>query len=74
MLIAQFEAFFGISPWEFVMNRRLDFAKTLLETTSKRINDIAFEVGMDPKYFSDFFKTKMGTTPTAYRTFLRHKT
>ena len=71
MLIAQFEAFLGVSPWEYVGNLRLERAKSLLETTSKSIYEIAPDVGMDPKYFSDFFKTKMGVSPTTYRKSLR---
>jgi AraC-like DNA-binding protein len=66
-LIAQFEAFFSISPWEYVMEHRLVFAKALLENTSKPIYEIALDVGMDPKYFSDFFKARMGISATEYR-------
>ena len=68
MLIVMFETVFGRSVWEFVMDRRLEHAKTMIEKDrSKPINDIAFEIGMDPKYFSDFFHARMGVAATQYR-------
>ena len=47
---------------------RMDHAAILLETTSKKIIDITFEVGYnDPNYFSFTFKKRTGLTPKEFR-------
>jgi AraC-like DNA-binding protein len=46
----------------------LEKAKTLLVTSDKSINEIAFELGFEyPQNFSKLFKKKVGISPTRYR-------
>jgi len=56
------------SPSEYVMQVRLNAAKTLLTTTDKLIADIAHETGFyDHAHFIRSFRAAAGTTPAAYR-------
>lgn len=57
---------FGISANEYIINKRLSFAKNLLENGySENIKDLSLSVGYnDPLYFSRAFKKKYGISPT----------
>jgi len=56
------------SPSEYVMNIRLNKAKTLLATTDKRITDIAQETGFyDHAHFIRSFRAATGLTPAVFR-------
>lgn len=58
----------GITPHQFQENLRLTRARQLLETTSLRIGEIAREVGYeDPFYFSNRFKKRFKSSPSALR-------
>jgi len=62
-----------LTPSEYVMNVRLNAAKTLLSTTDKLITSIAAETGFyDHAHFIRSFRTATGQTPAAYRRQLRH--
>jgi len=51
-------------PGTWLLNKRLDFAKFLLETTNKNIYEIVFESGFKNRsHFIRVFKNKFGTTP-----------
>lgn len=53
---------------ECLTAKRISKSKELLKSTSKRVSEIAFEVGYnDSHYFSYIFKQKTGTPPGAYR-------
>lgn len=53
---------------DFVIDIRMNEAKTLLERTSLRVNEIADRLGYsDITYFSNLFKRKAGVTPSEYR-------
>lgn len=65
----QFKHVTGVNFSEYLMRLRLDGAVRLLETTNKKVYEIARIVGYrDVKYFCRLFKKKMGTTPEQYRT------
>lgn len=67
-LSLQFQKDFGITFKEYLCKYRLDEAKNLLETTSKKISEISQTVGyQDHKYFSRIFKDYTGITPREYR-------
>lgn len=54
---------------KYLTDYRLDKAKELLLTTSKKSNEIGLMVGYkDPHYFSYLFKKTQGMTTTQYRT------
>ena len=52
----------------YIRHRRIDYAKTLLETTSLQVQSVAQLCGiLDIHYFSRIFKAAVGMSPTAYR-------
>ncbi|MEO8711533.1 MAG: AraC family transcriptional regulator [Parafilimonas sp.] len=66
--LREFKKYFGITPHQYIMQRRLNAAKKLLETTSNSIAEICFAVGYeDVNSFSKLFKKNFQTTPLAYQ-------
>ena len=58
----------GVTITDYVTDKRLSHAATLLSYTQKPIKSIARQVGIpDVQYFSRLFKRKMNMTPTQYR-------
>ena len=58
----------SLSTSIFIRNFRLDKARQKVISTSKRISQIAFEVGFkDPAYFCRCYKQKFGNAPTQER-------
>lgn len=65
---AAFTTAFGATPHQFVLNRRIHRAKTLLATTAMSITEIAVTVGFStPSHFATTFKNRVGMSPSAYR-------
>lgn len=59
---------FHKTPYQFVLDRRMSRAKQLLVTTDLSVTDISVAVGFSsPSHFATTFKTRIGVTPTAYR-------
>ena len=59
---------FGISPKEFIGERRMLEAKRLLLFTVRPVEDIAYELGLkDAAYFSRFFRERVGAPPGLWR-------
>lgn len=59
---------------EALTRKRIDRAKELLENTSRKTCEIAWEVGYsDPHYFSSTFKKMTGMTPRSYGRKVRDK-
>ena len=66
--LREFKKYFGLTPHQYTMQRRLNAARHLLKTTSKSIAEICFEVGYsDVTSFSKLFKKTFSLTPAAYR-------
>ena len=58
----------GFGPCAFVLRRRIEEAKRLLETTTMSIADVAERCGFgDAAHFSTTFRKQTGQTPTAWR-------
>ncbi|WZU02987.1 AraC family transcriptional regulator [Erysipelothrix sp. D19-032] len=58
----------GMSPIDFVLNKRITEAKRLLESTDYSISQISAIVGFSsPSYFSQFFKKEIGMSPRKYK-------
>lgn len=56
------------SATQLIQRRVLLEAKRLLQSTDLSVKEIAFELGfVDHAYFSNFFKSQTGTTPTTFR-------
>ncbi len=59
---------FGVTPLHFIINKRIEMAMHLLESTELSIKDIALSTGFDNSYyFSRMFKKLATVTPTDYR-------
>ncbi|QRY46706.1 helix-turn-helix transcriptional regulator [Mycolicibacterium boenickei] len=59
---------FNATPYQFVLTRRIDQAKSLLATTMLSMTEIGLAVGFsNPSHFATAFKQRVGVTPTAYR-------
>lgn len=56
----------GATPLEFIRNYRLDKAAALLRA-GRRIGEAAEACGLDPRTFSDAFRTRFGMTPSEWK-------
>lgn len=67
-LYRKVKALTGISPVELLREMRLQKGYTLINTTTKSVSEIAYEVGFHtPSYFSNCFKKQFGLYPTELR-------
>ena len=58
----------GLSPHEYLTQRRLEVAKQMLKKTNLPIVEIAADVGFNSQsHFITLFKQQVGTTPLKYR-------
>ncbi|HIS78036.1 MAG TPA: helix-turn-helix domain-containing protein [Candidatus Caccousia stercoris] len=63
-----FSARFGVTPYRYLLSRRLETARLLLRGTALPVREIAFRLCFsDEHYFSSLFRRKTGQTPSAYR-------
>ena len=63
-LYRKVKALTGASPVELLRKARLVRGRQLLETTSKNISEVAYEVGFSaPSYFTKCYKDEFGTLP-----------
>ncbi|HEY5585884.1 MAG TPA: AraC family transcriptional regulator [Ruminiclostridium sp.] len=63
-----FKTSIGISPYEYLINYRINVSKSLLKTTNNSVTEISFLVGFnDVNNFIRYFKRLVGTTPNCYR-------
>lgn len=64
----------GISLGSYIIQKRIEAAKNLLENTGLPINSIADKVGYgNYSYFTKLFKKETGYTPNEYRQLARQK-
>ena len=67
-LYRKVKALTGLSPVELLRQMRLQRGHTLLQTTTKTVNEISYEVGFGtPGYFSKCFKQQYGKYPMEMR-------
>ncbi len=65
-----FKQFSGMTPYEYLINYRIDMAKKLLRSTENSVGQIAFAVGfLDECNFIRKFKKVVGVTPLHFRKF-----
>lgn len=66
--ISAFRQSFQSTPYQYLLDRRVERAQTLLLTPSLSIAEIASAVGFrSPGYFATAFKRRVGVSPSAYR-------
>lgn len=66
--VQKFTSCVGMSPHAYVLQKRLEKSKYLLEDLSMSVSQVAEHVGFfDSKYFCVFFKKHTGLSPTEYR-------
>ncbi|MEM6319914.1 MAG: AraC family transcriptional regulator [Bacteroidota bacterium] len=64
----EFKAIYEDSPKNYLTNKKVQKAKSLLATSDLTIGEVAYEVGFtDPYYFTRLFKKKEYLTPSAFR-------
>jgi AraC family transcriptional regulator len=58
----------GLTPYQFLLKKRLDRARTLLEETRVPIAELALELGFGSQsHFTSMFHQRFSITPAAYR-------
>lgn len=63
-----FQSRMGISPGQFILQKKTETATQLLTSTDLPIASIADSLGFGSQfYFSNFFKKQTGMTPSSYR-------
>lgn len=63
-----FRAFYNETPRKWLNNKRLEYAKILLENPELNINDVCFESGFkNTSHFNSSFKEKYKLPPNQYR-------
>lgn len=69
-----FTKYIGISPINYLLEKRIQEGKSLLESTSYSISQIAGMLGFSSQsYFSQAFKKAAGKTPVEYRKGFRNR-
>ncbi len=67
-LIRKFKEAYGCTPYAYLLNSRLELAKSMLLNTTGSVSHISGVTGFsNPYYFSALFKKKFGVSPAAYR-------
>lgn len=67
-----FKRVFGISPMQYVINKKIALACQLLTGTDQSVREIAYSLGFENEfYFSRVFKIKTKKSPVAYRRWAR---
>jgi AraC family transcriptional regulator len=67
-LVRLFKSSFGVSPYQYVLQRRVERAKALLRNPRSSLAEVALACGFATQsHFSACFKARTGMTPGAYR-------
>jgi AraC-like DNA-binding protein len=65
----------GMTPHEYLLDRRISRAQALLDATDTALSEIALESGFaDQSHFARHFRQRVGIPPSAYRRSQRHAT
>ncbi|MEG9438394.1 helix-turn-helix transcriptional regulator [Edaphobacter sp. HDX4] len=63
-----FKTSIGVTPHQYVIQRRIDRAKEMLRNSQMSIFEIGVRVGYaDPKHFRTLFRREVGVAPNAFR-------
>ncbi len=63
-----FKKNFNVTPYDYLLDSKINRAKTIIQNTNLSIKEIAYRLGFsDEHYFSNIFRKKTGVSPTEYR-------
>jgi len=63
-----FRAVYGITPFDYLRNRRLEKARLLLDEGNMNVTEVAYSIGYSSlSHFAGVFKQYFGTSPSSYR-------
>jgi AraC family transcriptional regulator len=63
-----FKQAIGLTPWQYVMQQRIELAKRLLARPQVTIAEVSHQLGFSNQaQFTNFFRKHTGVTPTQYR-------
>lgn len=66
--IKAFRAAFHTTPYQFLLDRRIERAKSLLRNTSHTVTEVSAMVGFStPNHFATAFRRRVGVSPSTYR-------
>ena len=66
-LIRVFKRYYGTTPRQYLINKRIEMAKKELKT-GKSVSDTCYAIGFDSlNSFSNLFKAKTGMSPSVYK-------
>ncbi len=64
----EFKKYFNVTPYQYLLNRRIAIAQNLLTKTKLSIKEISDSLCFSDEYhFSSLFKKKNGMSPSAYK-------
>lgn len=64
----EFQTVFNSTPGKWLLEKRLEYSRFLIQTTDKSIDDICIRSGFENKsHFIRVFKNKYGSTPGKYK-------
>lgn len=67
-LVRKFKESYGSTPIDYLLERRISAAETLIKMTSHTLEEIAKIVGFNSQaYFCKVFKERRGLSPSVYR-------
>ena len=67
-IIRVFKKEYGITPYNYLINLKIEASKSLLESTQMTVKEISERVGIcDSHYFSNLFLNRIGKRPRDYR-------
>lgn len=65
---SRFKKVFGMSPSQYILNKKITHAMYLLKNSELLIKEISYKIGFDDElYFSRIFKNKTGLSPKLFR-------
>ncbi|MGV0811164.1 helix-turn-helix transcriptional regulator [Mycolicibacterium boenickei] len=68
VFISAFRAAFHTTPYQYLLDRRIERAKSLLQHTTRTVTEISAMVGFStPNHFATAFRRRVGVSPRAYR-------
>ena len=71
-LIQVFRAQYGVTPYQYYLNGRMETAKMLLQNTGMTVGEIAARLAFeDQQYFATRFKRATGYAPLKFRKIFR---